>query len=51
MNKLERDELIVEMANDIKWLKEGTVAHRQSHSTYLYYFITCFVACILSWFK
>ena len=51
MNDSERDIKIIEMHNDIRWIKEWTVEHKQTHGKYLYYFITVFVACVLSWFK
>jgi len=51
MNDSRRDELIVEMHQDIKWLIKRDEEHKQSHSKYLYYMITVFIACVLSWFK
>lgn len=51
MNEGERDEKIIEMANDIKWIKMWTVEHKSIHSKYAYYFVTMLVACFLSWFR
>jgi len=51
MNDTERDEKIIEMHNDIRWIKEWTVEHKQAHSKYIYYFVTVFIACVVSWFK
>ena len=34
MNDTERDEKIIEMASDIKWLKSWSVEHRSTHAKY-----------------
>ena len=47
----ERDKLIIEMHQDIKWLKESNVEHKSTHAKYIYYLITVLVACVLSWFR
>lgn len=51
MTNEERDKIIIETHQDVKWLKEWTVEHKAAHGKYIYYFITTFIACILSWFK
>jgi hypothetical protein len=51
MDNDERDRLIIETHRDVAWLKEWTVEHKQTHSKYIYYLVTCFVACVLSWFR
>ena len=51
MNDNERDKLIIETANDVKWIKQWTVEHKSIHAKYIYYLITVLVACILSWFR
>lgn len=51
MNDKDRDDLIIEMHTDIKWIKAWTVEHKQTHSRYIYYFITTAVAIGLSWFR
>lgn len=47
----DRDKLIIEMHQDIRWLKAFNIEHKATHAKYIYYFLTVFVACILSWFK
>jgi len=47
----QRDKLIIETANDVKWIKTWTVEHKQTHSKYMYYFLTSFIAIALSWFR
>ena len=51
MNDSERDILIIETHRDVAWLKEAHLEHKTVHSRYAYYFITTFVACVLSWFR
>ena len=51
MTDQERDDLIVEMHTDIKWLKQSNLEHKQTHAKYIYYFITTFIAIGLSWFR
>lgn len=51
MDANERDRLIIETANDVKWIKQWTVEHKTTHSKYFYYMVTVFVACVLSWFR
>lgn len=51
MTNNERDRLIYEINNDVKWIKAWTVDHKQTHSRYIYYFITTFIAIGLSWFR
>jgi hypothetical protein len=47
----ERDRLIIEMHQDIKWIKTWNDEHKQTHSKYLYYFIVTVVAIIASYFR
>ena len=47
----QRDKLIVETANDVKWIKTWTIEHKQTHSKYVLYFIGVAVSIILSWFR
>ncbi len=47
----ERDDLVVEMHNDIKLLNQVLGEHKQTHSKYIYYFITTAIASGLSWFR
>ena len=51
MDNNERDKLIIETHRDVQWLKEWTVEHKSTHSKYAYYFISCLIACVLSWFR
>ena len=51
MTNIERDKLIIETANDVRWIKAWTVEHKQTHSKYIYYMITTFIAIGLSWFR
>ena len=51
MTETERDKLIIETANDVKWIKTWTVEHKQTHAKYLYYFIGTIIAIGLSWFR
>ncbi len=47
----DRDDLIIEMHTDIKWIKAWTVEHKQTHAKYKWYFISTVVAIGLSWFR
>jgi hypothetical protein len=47
----ERDKLIVETANDVKWIKSWTVEHKQTHDKYKWYFISTIIGVILSFFR
>lgn len=47
----DRDKLITEMHTDIKWLKQFSVEHKQTHAKYVYYFICTIIAIGLSWFR
>lgn len=51
MTDEQRDLLITEMHTDIRWLKEFDLEHKKTHSKYIYYFITTFIAIGLSWFR
>jgi len=51
MNDEQRDNLITEMHTDIKWLKQFSVEHKQTHAKYVYYFISTIIAIGLSWFR
>ena len=51
MTNQERDEMLLEVHTDVRWIKAWTVEHKQTHSRYAYYFITTIAACILSWFR
>ena len=51
MTDEQRDKLIVETANDVKWIKAWTVEHKQKHAKYVYYFISTMIAICLSWFR
>ena len=48
---LEMHTNIAEVRTDVKWLKEQHEEHMASHARYIYYLITCVVACIASWFR
>ena len=51
MTDKDRDNLIIEMHTDIKWLKQFSVEHKQTHAKYVYYFIGTVIAIGLSWFR
>lgn len=51
MTDEQRDKLIIETANDVKWIKTWTVDHKQIHAKYVWYFISTVVAICLSWFR
>ena len=51
MTNDKRDSLIIEMHQDIKWLKASDIEHKKTHGKYIYYFITTFIAIGLSWFR
>jgi len=51
MDDEQRDKLIWEINNDVKWIKAWTVDHKQTHAKYVWYFISTVVAIALSWFR
>lgn len=51
MTETERDKLIIETANDVRWIKAWTVEHKQIHGKYTWYFISTIIAIGLSWFR
>ena len=51
MTEQKRDELIIEMHTDIRWLKEQHKEHMASHAKYIYYMITIAVGLVISWFR
>lgn len=48
MNNEERDKMIIEMHQDIKWLKEWSISHRNEHAKYNYYFIITAIGVIIA---
>ena len=36
MTNEERDDLIIEMHTDIKWLKQSNIEHKATHAKYIY---------------
>lgn len=46
----ERD-ILIETRNDVRWLKEQHIEHRQQHSNYLYYLVITLIAAIIGWFR
>ena len=51
MTNDERDRLIIEMHQDIKWLKGEHTIHKAEHSKYVYYFISTIILFVLTWLK
>ena len=51
MTDLMRDELIIEMHQDLKWLKAYNIEHKATHAKYIYYFIVTMIGVIVSMFK
>ena len=51
MTETERDKLIIETANDVRWIKAWTVEHKQTHAKYVWYFISMVIGLCLSWFR
>ncbi len=47
----QRDKLITETANDVKWIKAWTVEHKDTHAKYVKFFICTIIAIGLSWFR
>ena len=43
-----RDELIINTANDIKWIKAWAVDHKALHTKYTYYLITLALGLIIT---
>jgi len=39
MNDIQRDELLIELRQDVKWLKAWAVEHKATHAKYVYYFL------------
>jgi len=48
MTNNQRDKIIIETHQDVKWLKEWSVSHRNEHSKYIYYFIITTIGIIIS---
>jgi hypothetical protein len=51
MNDSDRDRLIIETANDVKWIKNWTVGHKALHSKYTYFFFITLVGLIIALIK
>ncbi len=51
MTDEQRDKLIIETANDVRWIKSWTIEHKQTHAKYVWYFVSTIVAIGLSWFR
>jgi len=51
MTDNERDEKIIEISTDIKWLKAWAEEHKGTHSKYLYYFIITMVGLLIALIK
>lgn len=47
----EETQMLIETRNDVRWIKDWTNEHKQTHSNYLYFCFTTFVVAILGWFK
>jgi len=47
MTPEERD-ILVEVRNDVRWLKNEHEEHKRQHSNYFYYFITLIVGVFVS---
>lgn len=51
MNDIERDNMLIEMHTDIRWLKDFNIEHKAIHAKYFYYFIVTAIGVIISMFK
>lgn len=51
MTDEQRDELIIQTRNDVKWIKTWTVEHKAIHAKYIWYLIGTVIAIGLSWFR
>jgi len=51
MNDIERDNMLIEMHTDIKWLKGYQVEHKATHAKYIYYFIVTAIGVVISMFR
>ncbi len=51
MTNEDRDNLIIEMHTDIRWIKAWTVDHKKTHAKYIWFFVSAVAAIILSWFR
>jgi len=47
----ERDKLITEIHQDMKWVKEWTIEHKALHSKYAYYFFITLIGLIIALVK
>lgn len=47
----QRDMLIIETANDVRWIREWTEEHKKTHAKYVWCFISVVIAIFLSWFR
>ena len=51
MTEEQRDKLIIETANDVRWIKAWTVEHKQIHAKYVWYFVSVVIGLFASWFR
>ena len=51
MDDSDRDKLIIETANDVRWIKSWCADHRATHAKYVFYFIGTAIALIIALVK
>jgi len=51
MSPEERDNKIIEIGNDVKWLREWCLEHKLLHSKYTYFFFITVVGLIIALIK
>lgn len=47
----DENQLLIETRNDVKWLKEFCIEHKQTHTNYLYGLIIAVVAAFIGLFR
>lgn len=51
MTSEERDQKIIEIHNDVRWIKDWIVEHKAVHTRYLYFFVITAVGLVLALIK
>lgn len=51
MTEEQRDTMIIEINNDVKWLKEWTIEHKALHSKYSYFIIATIIGLLITLLK
>lgn len=47
----DENQMLIEVRTDVRWIKEWTVEHKQTHTNYLYGLVTAIAAGIIGLFR